>query len=68
MNLLLMAVAPVLVILMYIYIHDKYDKEPPALLLGSFLLGAVVSVVLVFLLYFIFGNFTRVTDSFSIDA
>ena len=67
MNLLLLAVAPVLVILMYIYIHDKYDKEPPSLLIGCFLLGAVASVILVFLLYAIFGNFTRITDSYSIE-
>ena len=66
MNLLLMAVAPVLFILIYIYIHDKYDKEPPALLIGSFLLGAVLSVVVVFLLYFVTGNFTGVTDKYSI--
>jgi RsiW-degrading membrane proteinase PrsW (M82 family) len=52
MNLLLIAVAPVLVILIYVYIHDRYEKEPPSLLIGSFLLGAVLSVILVFIIYY----------------
>jgi RsiW-degrading membrane proteinase PrsW (M82 family) len=66
MNLLLMAVAPVCVILVYVYVHDKYEKEPPSLLIGSFLLGAVLSVILVFLIYLITGNATGVSDANSI--
>jgi RsiW-degrading membrane proteinase PrsW (M82 family) len=66
MNLLLIAVAPVLVILIYVYIHDRYEKEPPSLLIGSFLLGAVLSVILVFIIYFITGNVTGVTDNQSV--
>jgi len=61
-----MAVAPVLVIIIYVYIHDRYDKEPPALLIGSVLLGAVLSVVVVFVLYFLTGHLTGVTDEYSI--
>ena len=43
MNLILMAVAPVMVIILYIYFQDKYEKEPIGLLLASFLFGAIVS-------------------------
>jgi len=66
MSLFWMAVAPVLVIIIYVYIHDRYDKEPPALMIGSFLLGAVLSVIVVFALYFLTGHLTGVTDEYSI--
>lgn len=66
MSLFWMAVAPVLVIIIYVYIQDRYDKEPPALLIGSFLLGAVLSVIVVFALYFLTGHLTGVTDEYSI--
>ena len=66
MNLLLLAVAPVLTIILYIYFQDRYDKEPTGLLVVSFLLGAIVSVLLVFGLYFITGHLLPITDKFSI--
>ena len=66
MNLLLLAIAPVLSIIFYIYFQDKNEKEPKKLLIVSFLLGAVVSVIMVFGLYFITGHFIPLTDKFSI--
>ena len=66
MSLLLMAVAPILVILIYIYVHDKYEKEPIGLLLGNFFLGAILSVIIVTILYLFTGRFIPVTDEFSI--
>jgi len=51
MNLLLCAVAPVCLIILYIYYKDKYEKEPKQLLLISFLLGAIVSIVITTVLY-----------------
>ncbi|MDH7914382.1 PrsW family glutamic-type intramembrane protease [Winogradskyella sp. SYSU M77433] len=66
MNLLLLAVAPVLTIILYIYFQDRYDKEPTGLLVVSFLLGAIVSVLLVFGLYFVTGHLLPITDEFSI--
>lgn len=56
MNLLLLAVAPAIIIIAYIYIKDKFEKEPWKLLLKNFLLGATVSVVLTFILSFIVGE------------
>ena len=66
MSLFLLAVAPVLVIITYIYIQDKYEKEPASLLLGSFLLGAIVSVLIVLIIYLITGNVIPLTDKYSI--
>lgn len=66
MNLLLLAVAPVFAILLYIYVQDKYEKEPRGLLIRSFLLGAIVSIMIVFVLYLFTGHFIPITDKFSI--
>ena len=54
MNLILFAIAPVCIIILYIYLKDKYEKEPKLLLLYFFLLGAFVSVILTTLLYILF--------------
>tara|TARA_R110000868_G_scaffold126621_4_gene333800 strand:+ start:4824 stop:5498 length:675 start_codon:yes stop_codon:yes gene_type:complete len=52
MNLLLVAVAPVLIIILYIYFKDKYEKEPKRLLFYNFLLGAIVSILITTILYY----------------
>tara|TARA_R110002049_G_scaffold326_5_gene1771 strand:+ start:3169 stop:3846 length:678 start_codon:yes stop_codon:yes gene_type:complete len=66
MNLLLLAIAPVFAILLYIYVQDIHEKEPRGLLISSFLLGAVVSILIVFVLYFFTGRFIPITDEFSV--
>lgn len=66
MNLLLLAIAPICAILLYIYVQDKHEKEPRGLLIKSFLFGAIVSVVIVFILYFFTGRLIPITDEFSI--
>ena len=66
MNLLLMAVAPVMVIIIYIYFQDKYEKEPIGLLLTSFLFGAIVSILIVTILYMFTGRYIPITDEFSV--
>ncbi len=53
MHLLLLAIAPVFLIILYIYYKDKYDKEPKRLLFYSFLLGAIVSIIVTTILYII---------------
>ncbi|QRM90552.1 PrsW family intramembrane metalloprotease [Lacinutrix sp. WUR7] len=53
MHLLALAIAPVFIIILYIYYKDKYDKEPKRLLLYSFLLGAIVSIIVTTILYVI---------------
>lgn len=46
MNSIILALAPVLLIIVYVYFMDKYEKEPRHLLLFSFLLGAIVSILI----------------------
>jgi len=49
MAVLLASLAPVLIILFYIYFRDKYDKEPLGLLLKALLMGIVVIVPVIFI-------------------
>tara|TARA_R110002073_G_scaffold72537_1_gene177799 strand:- start:842852 stop:843526 length:675 start_codon:yes stop_codon:yes gene_type:complete len=57
MDLLLLAITPALIIIIYIYIKDKYEKEPKQLLFYNFLFGAIVSVIVTTILYFLFKSF-----------
>ncbi|WP_250432466.1 PrsW family intramembrane metalloprotease [Hanstruepera flava] len=54
MNLLLFAIAPVCVIILYIYLKDKYDKEPKLLLFYCFMFGGFVSIIITTILYMMF--------------
>ena len=65
-NLLLLAIAPVAIIILYIYFKDKYDKEPKGLLLASFLLGAIVSIIITTLIYVVLDNILPLEDKFSV--
>jgi len=42
MYLLLLALAPALILMMYVYLRDKYEKEPIVLILKGILLGAII--------------------------
>jgi RsiW-degrading membrane proteinase PrsW (M82 family) len=66
MNLILCAVAPIFTIIIYIYFQDKYEKEPVGLLIANFLFGAVVSILIVTILYLITGRFIPITDEYSV--
>ena len=44
MNLLLLATAPVVIMAVYVYIRDKYDREPISLLLKALLAGALSTI------------------------
>ena len=65
-NLLLLAIAPICIIIIYIYIKDKYEKEPKRLLLASFLLGAVISIMITTLIYSISDVIIPLNDAFSV--
>lgn len=66
MNLFLIAVAPVLTIILYIYFHDKYEKESVGLLVLSFLFGAIISILIVTILYLFTGRLIPITNELSI--
>jgi len=42
MYLLLLALAPAAIVMMYVYFRDKYEKEPISLILKGILLGAII--------------------------
>jgi len=49
MDLVILALAPVAIILIYIYIRDKYEKEPWGLLLKTFMAGAFITLPIIIL-------------------
>lgn len=62
MDLFLLAVAPAMIIMVYIYFKDKFEKEPIPFLLKNFVLGATVSILLTFVLGAIVSYLIPVTD------
>ena len=66
MNLLLAAIAPVCIIILYIYYKDKYEKEPKRLLFYNFLLGAIISIIFTSILYYVFDIILPLTKKTSV--
>jgi len=66
MNLILLAIAPVFLIIIYIYLKDKYEKEPKRLLLYNFILGSVVSIIVTTILYYLINIFLLLPNDYSI--
>ncbi|MCD6355243.1 MAG: PrsW family intramembrane metalloprotease [Prolixibacteraceae bacterium] len=58
MNLLLISLAPVLIIAIYIYYRDKYEKEPIKLLLLTLLAGSLAVIPILFVEQFL-DSFTE---------
>ncbi|TYP98070.1 RsiW-degrading membrane proteinase PrsW (M82 family) [Tenacibaculum adriaticum] len=63
MNLLLLAVAPAMIIVAYIYLKDKFEKEPINFLIKNFVLGAIVSILVTIILGAVLNGYFIVTDS-----
>ncbi|KJD34438.1 branched-chain amino acid aminotransferase [Tamlana nanhaiensis] len=66
MSLLLTAIAPIFVIIIYIYTRDLYEKEPTKLLIISFLFGAIASIIITTILYYAFNIVLPLTNETSI--
>ncbi len=65
MNLLIIALAPVLIILIYVYVRDKYEKEPIGLLIKALFAGALAVIPIMFvedILSVYGGRFTGYTS------
>ena len=67
MTAILLALIPVLVIIAYVYFMDKYDKEPGHLLLFSFLLGAIVSIIITTAIYIGFDMLFPPAEDFNVS-
>jgi RsiW-degrading membrane proteinase PrsW (M82 family) len=48
MNLIIIALAPVFIIAIYIYLRDKYEREPIRLLLAALAAGCVITIPVIF--------------------
>ncbi|MFK8060738.1 MAG: PrsW family intramembrane metalloprotease [Polaribacter sp.] len=66
MNLLLIAIAPVTIIILYIYFKDKFEKEPIGFLFKNFLLGASASILITVILGTIGAKLIPLTNETSI--
>lgn len=53
---LLASLAPIFIILFYIYFRDKYDKEPLGLLVKALLMGMVIVLPVIFVEGFLMGQ------------
>lgn len=49
MYLLALALAPVFIILFYIYVRDKYEKEPLSLLIKLLIFGGLITIPVIFI-------------------
>ena len=66
MNLLLLAVAPATIIILYIYFKDKFEKEPIGFLFKNFLLGATASILITTVLGGFVGKLIPLTNDTSV--
>ncbi len=66
MYLLISALAPVFVLIIYIYVKDKYEKESKRILAYTFVLGAIVSIATTTILYTFFDLFLPLPNHFSV--
>ena len=66
MNLFLLAIAPVFIIILYIYFKDKYEKEPKLFLFYNFSLGAIVSIIITTALYYVINFILPLTNPESV--
>lgn len=48
MHYLIIALAPILIILVYVYIRDKYNKEPLGLLIKSLIAGTMITFPIIY--------------------
>ncbi len=62
MNLLILALAPVLIIALYVYYRDKYEKEPLSLLLRAIGLGILIPFPVILLERFLSGLMPTLSD------
>ncbi len=66
MTLLLLAIAPAMVIIIYIYFKDKFEKEPKMFLFKNFLLGATASIAITYLIGGFAMYFLPISDTKSV--
>ena len=75
MSLIIIAIAPVLAIAFYVYIRDKYEKEPLKLLLLAMVSGVIIALPAILteqfmtqLSYWIFGDVSPFWNAFMVAS
>ncbi|WP_046743295.1 PrsW family intramembrane metalloprotease [Kordia zhangzhouensis] len=63
MSLVLLSIAPALLVIIYIYYSDKYDKEPKHLLFVCFFLGAVGSILIASVSHLVVSQYFPVLEN-----
>ena len=66
MTLVLLAIAPVAIVVFYVYMKDKYEKEPKRLMIYCFLLGGILSIIITTILYLFFDFFIPLNNKYSV--
>jgi len=66
MTLLITAIAPVFIVIIYIYIKDKWEKESKLILFYNFLFGAIFSILISTILYVVYDSYFPEADKFSV--
>ncbi len=66
MNLLLLAIAPAMIVVIFIYYKDKFEKEPIPFLLKIFVLGASASVLITVVINALASSILPLTDTKSV--
>ncbi len=62
MNLLLLSLAPVVILGFWVYIRDKYEREPVSRILLALFMGALVPIPVVLINHLIFDHFVPGND------
>lgn len=66
MNLALLALAPVIFVILLIYLLDRYEREPIKFLVSHFFLGAIVSIIITTVIYLVYDVLVPLDDKFNI--
>ena len=66
MDFLLLAIAPAMIFVIFIYLKDKIEKEPISFLIKNFFLGAFGSIIITFILGVLFNSIYPLTDEKSV--
>lgn len=66
MTIFIVSIAPIFIVLLYIYFKDKFEKEPFPFLLKNFFLGAFLSVLITIVLTYLANQVFTITDETSL--
>ena len=66
MDFLLLAIAPAMIFVIFIYLKDKIEKEPISFLIKIFFLGAFGSIIITLILGVLFNSIYPLTDEKSV--